>query len=518
MKKSGLIKGAAAAAAAVMLFSAVPFANAAEETLPESYSSVDYGYVTSVKTQSGEVCWIHSSLGAFESKLLREGYEIEEMSPDHLNDWATTRANGKGWIRGRSNAGYSPIALGYFASWQGGVFGSEYTTPGDGVTGDSVPADLARFGMTAAEYLSGADRDTVKRAIYENGGIYGCYAHNAGYMNSDHTAYYMPESFKGSATGHAVEIVGWDDGYSASNFKRTPPGDGAWLIKNSWGDTGVMGGYFWLSYYDKFFLDELYHPSYAITEVMKLDSSIKLIQDEIYGATYEFDDEYIDSRSLTFINRFGFDDDFGVVDKIVFETTSLGADYTLYFVPDGEGGEPNSDKASWSLLGSGTTDYSGYICADITDFTLPSTSGSIAVEMTAAEGGNASIGIGEWLTNGTDDEGNRKYVFINESERGQSYVISNGEMTELMDWYAGTGDELGATFVIKAVTQKPYKRGDVNLDGRVDVTDATLVQMYSAKMREINYTQQKAADANRDGKTDISDATVIQMLAAKMDV
>lgn len=75
---------------------------------------------------------------------------------------------------------------------------------------------------------------------------------------------------------HAVTIVGWDDGYPASNFTGTvsgsPEGDGAWLVKNSWGsdafysdrgypeddsmkwglpdEDGNASGFFWLSYYD----------------------------------------------------------------------------------------------------------------------------------------------------------------------------------------------------------------------------------------------------------------------------
>ena len=86
-------------------------------------------------------------------------------------------------------------------------------------------------------------------------------------------------------TNHRVSIIGWDDTYSRNKFNngttpdgedRTPPGDGAWIIKNSWGseDEGswirtengsVIGnnpwgivdgngkhtGCFFLSYYDK---------------------------------------------------------------------------------------------------------------------------------------------------------------------------------------------------------------------------------------------------------------------------
>ena len=87
-----------------------------------------------------------------------------------------------------------------------------------------------------------------------------------------------------SSTGsqnHVVTIVGYDDNYPQSNFVKgnEPPGDGAWLVKNSWGSDlnefpnngyahwgllegqDVVGssytatskkhtGYFWLSYYD----------------------------------------------------------------------------------------------------------------------------------------------------------------------------------------------------------------------------------------------------------------------------
>ena len=54
---------------------------------------------------------------------------------------------------------------------------------------------------------------------------------------------------------HAIAIVGWDDNIPKEHFKdwKRPPGDGAWLIRNSWTtETGASEeSYFYLSYYDE---------------------------------------------------------------------------------------------------------------------------------------------------------------------------------------------------------------------------------------------------------------------------
>lgn len=82
--------------------------------------------------------------------------------------------------------------------------------------------------------------------------------------------------YSGSQADHAVSIIGWDDNYAASNFENSyggvPKGNGAWIIKNSYGTeyyankdgklspikdseytkTVKMGdkGYYYVSYYD----------------------------------------------------------------------------------------------------------------------------------------------------------------------------------------------------------------------------------------------------------------------------
>lgn len=79
------------------------------------------------------------------------------------------------------------------------------------------------------------------------------------YYNKETGAHYVSDL--GTGATHGVTIVGYDDNYPKENFAITPPGDGAWIVKNSWGaadnefpnkyNWGYNNtGYFYLSYYD----------------------------------------------------------------------------------------------------------------------------------------------------------------------------------------------------------------------------------------------------------------------------
>lgn len=73
------------------------------------------------------------------------------------------------------------------------------------------------------------------------------------------------------------------------------------------------------------------------------------------------------------------------------------------------------------------------------------------------------------------------------------------------------------TLSVTAVGSGKLLRGDANNDGKVDISDATEIQIISAKLSGIENNRIAAADVDGNGKIDIADATYVQMYLAEYE-
>jgi C1A family cysteine protease len=74
------------------------------------------------------------------------------------------------------------------------------------------------------------DNDGIKQAIQNYGALYTTMYYDNTFYSSAKKSYYYTGT---SSSNHAVDIVGWNDSYDKSKFVSTPPGNGAFIVRNS---------------------------------------------------------------------------------------------------------------------------------------------------------------------------------------------------------------------------------------------------------------------------------------------
>ena len=222
------------------------------ETLPSRYDSRDWGWVSSVKDQGimGS-CWAFGTCGALESSLLKATGIEYDLSENNMQDIMLqfTKYGRIGAIEG----GIMEQGLEYILSWFG-VMSSEYDTYDElGRLSPLIIADNEKIHIVDAIIVeprkNSTDNDALKKAILRCGSVVAAFNNDVpetGY-NENTSAYYQNST---KETSHEISLVGWDDNFPASNFKTTPPGDGAFIIKNSHGTNEGEKGFNYISYYD----------------------------------------------------------------------------------------------------------------------------------------------------------------------------------------------------------------------------------------------------------------------------
>lgn len=351
--------------------------NAPETTvsLPAYFDLREKGLVTPVQDQgSYGMCWSFSAMASLESQLIAQRPFID------LSEWqlayytysptfgfsipGVTEASDI--LRQGGNAFMlSPI----LTRWVGPVAESAYPF-GDYTVLDpyALPESFAPLNechVTDVKFLSynlndknfDAEIQAVKQAVYDG------HATSMSYLNRDacyteNDSVYYNDNVYADGIYHAVTIVGWDDNFSADRFQADPGMNGAWLMKNSWGQDWGDNGYFWMSYAET-----------SVVEVYYLQAEAVQVHDKQYmHDDYGFWTAISESesdKSAYVANVFTAEEDTWLT-SVMFCTAMPEEEYAIQVYTDLKSPDkPNSGTSSAATTGR-VAEY-GYHTVDLTE-------------------------------------------------------------------------------------------------------------------------------------------------------
>ncbi|MFN2351189.1 MAG: lectin like domain-containing protein [Kiritimatiellia bacterium] len=377
--------------------------------LPASYDLRNYNKLTPVKDQGSEGnCWAFATYSSMESCLLTgETWDFSENNLANLHGY-TNRPYGTG--------GNAFMSLAYLSRWSGPVNEADdpYSNGADGSpTGLSVRKHVQRA-QFIPDRTSSTDNDAIKQAIMTYGALYStfCWIDGPSYWNDTTGAFYNDTAVNAN---HAIAIIGWDDNYSRNNFNSTPPGDGAFLIKNSWGPSWGNAGCLWISYYDaKIGKDNVMFHGVESTSN--------------YASVYQYD-------TLGFHGGYGyggttawganiFTKASGTIQAVSFYALAAGTSYEIRIYTGGSAGNPIS--GTLSATQSGTVNYAGYYTVTLNSPVSFATRFSVVVKWTTP-GSSETIPAEDWRGAGSTAAVGESYI----SPDGISWHEAKNPYTDL---------------------------------------------------------------------------------------
>ena len=249
----------------------------APKTFPPQYDLRALRALMPVRNQGAYgTCWAHAALASLESCVLRNGGEMLDLSENNL-------ANLSGFDNGFGDGGNGNMACAYLLRWDGPVPESADPYGRPGASRAFPPSHHLQAVRWIPQMQDASDTAGIKEAVSTLGAVYVGYMHDQdpSVFNERTAAYYLAGQPSPRSGGHAVAIVGWDDAFAKEKFRKTPPGDGAWIVRNSWGTEWGDGGYFYVSYHDLTF--GRMTPGYAFCGVESTENYDDVLQYDRLG-------------------------------------------------------------------------------------------------------------------------------------------------------------------------------------------------------------------------------------------
>lgn len=299
----------------------------------------NFNAVTPVKDQGHMgACWAFGATGALESAFLIATNITLDLSENNVQN-SGLRYSYYG-DPSLTEGGLIFSGLTYFLSWLG-VVNAEYDDYDE--LGKISPIIFApdNYHILDAVVIDPENITAVKEALVKYGAltifVEGANPNNA-YYNQNTSASYCDNESRGN---HFVTLVGWNDTFSKDNFRLTPPGDGAWILKNSWGTNWGDEGYYYLSYYDK-----VYTNNFVVGYVINNTEEYNKLYEYDIGGAYSYT-AYEANESVSYINTFqSADNDLISAVGTYFDSADVG--YTIKVYINGNQVYSQNGKSQYS--------------------------------------------------------------------------------------------------------------------------------------------------------------------------